>query len=171
MPPPPIGRVPILPGTTPTKTPWKPRICLTGKVNDLMLWAMTGNSSWESEHSISEKEATEEVVMPPSPKSEDPIPPIDSSSQASMEEGNVSMESNPVIIFPITAAYSSYSDIPLVDLTELQMDANLAANHLLSIKRSMDHRRQGVIWELRLLLQQNEADEAASIKKARAVHR
>ena len=39
------------------------------------------------------------------------------------------------------------------------------------MKRSMDLRRQGVIWELGLLLQQNEAEEAALIEKAKAAHR
>ena len=80
-----IGGVPILPRTPPTKTPWKPRISPAGEVNDLMLWAMAGDSSQELEHSTMEKEATEEVVMPPSPKSEDPNLPIDSSSQIGME--------------------------------------------------------------------------------------
>ena len=117
------------------------------------------------------KEATEEVVVSLSHKSEDPTLPTDSSSQASMEEGNISMESNPVNISPTAATYSSCSDSPLVDLTELQTDANLATDHLLSVKRSTDLRRQGVIWELGLLLQQNKAKEAASIEKAKAAHR
>ena len=113
---------------------------------------------------------TEELVMPLSHKSEDPTPPINSLSQVSMEEGNASMESSPVNVSPTAAAYSSHSNSPLVDLTELQMDANLATNHLLSVKRSMDLRRQGVIWELGLLLQQNKAEEATSIEKAEAAH-
>ena len=126
---PPIGRAPTLSAATPAKTPWKPRISLRGKVNDLLIQAMVGNSNWESEHSTMGKEATKEVVMPLSPKLEDLTPPIDSSSQVSMEEGNASMESNPVDISPMVAAHSSHSDSPSVDLTELQMDANLAADH------------------------------------------
>ena len=57
-----------------------------------------------------------------------------------------------------------------MDLTELQVDANLAANHMLSVKRSMDLKRQQVIWELGLLVHQNEAEEAASIEKAKVIH-
>ena len=81
------------------------------------------------------------------------------------------MESNPVNVSPAAATHSSHSNSPLVDLTELQTNASLATDHLLSIKRLTDLRRQGVIWELRLLLQQNEAEGAALIEKAKATHR
>ena len=59
-----------------------------------------------------------------------------------MEEGEASMESNPVNISPIAAVYSSHSSGPMVDLTEFQTDANLAADHMLSVKRSTDLKRQ-----------------------------
>ena len=108
--------------------------------------------------------------MSPSQKSEAPPLPVDTSSQASMEEGEASLESNPANISPITAAYSSHSASLLVDPVELQMDANLATDHMLCVKRSMDLKRQWVIWELGLLLHQNEAEEAVSIKKAKVVH-
>ena len=41
---------------------------------------------------------------------------------------------------------------------------------MLSVKRSTDLKRQQVIWELGLLLCQNEAEEAVSIEKAKVVH-
>ena len=53
---------------------------------------------------------------------------------------------------------------------ELQTDAYLATNHMLSVKRSTALKRQPVIWKLELLLCQNEAEEAASIEKAKVVH-
>ena len=84
-----------------------------------------------------------------------------------MEEGEAPLESNPVNISPIAAAYSCHSASPSVDLTELQTDTNLAADHMLSVKRSTNLKRQQVIWELGLLLCQNEAKEAVSIKKAK----
>ena len=87
-----------------------------------------------------------------------------------MEEGEASLKSNPADISPITAVYSSHSASLLADPTELQMDANLVADHMLCVKRSMDLKRQWVIWELGLLLWQNEAKEAMSIKKAKVVH-
>ena len=163
----PIGGVHTLPMTTPIKTPWKPRISLRGEVNDLLLQAMAGDSSWEFGHSAMGKEATEEVVMPLSPKLEDHALLINFLSHVSMEEGNTFKESNPVNASPTMAAHSSHINSPLVDFTELQTDANQAANHLLSVKRSTDLRRQGVIWEVRLVLQQNEAEEAALIEKAK----
>ena len=67
---------------------------------------------------------------------------MDTSSQASVEEGEASLGSNPINISSTTAAYSSHSESPMVDLMELQGDANLAANHMLSIKRSMDLQRE-----------------------------
>ena len=127
--------------TTP-KTPWKPRISLRAEVDDLLDWAMADNSSCKSEHSTAGKAATAEAVMSLSHKSEAPALPIDTSSQASVEEGEASLESNPVNVSPAAATYSSCSGSPMVDLTELQTDTNLAANHMLSVKRSTDLKRQ-----------------------------
>ena len=138
----PLGRAYAIPAATTPKTPWKPRISLMAEVDDLLKWGMADNSSHESEHSAEGKAAAAEAVMSLSHKVEVPGLPIDTSSQASVEEGEASLESNPVNIFPTMATYSSRSDCPMVDLTELQADANLAANHMLSVKRSMDLKRQ-----------------------------
>ena len=81
-----------------------------------------------------------------------------------------SLESNPVKVSPTTTAYSSHSESPMADLTELQGHANLAANHMLSIKRSTDLQRQQIMWELGLQLCQNEAKEAAADEKAKVLH-
>ena len=139
---PPLDGVHTIPAATPPKTPWKPRISLTAEVNDLLTWAMADDSSCESEHSTAGKVAAAEAVMFLSHKSKAPAPPVDTFSQASMEEGDASLESNPVNVSPIAAMYSSCSASPMVDLMELQMDANLAANHMLSVKRSTDLKRQ-----------------------------
>ena len=112
------------------------------EVNDLLKWGMLDKSSRESEHSAAEKAAAAEAVMSLYHKVEVPAPPIDTSSQASMEEGEASLESNPVNVSSTAATYSSCSGSPTVDLTELQMDANLAADHMFSVKRSMDLKRQ-----------------------------
>ena len=103
-------------------------------------------------------------------KAEVPALPIDTSSQASVEEGEASLKSNPVNVSPTMAMYGSHSGSPMVDLMELQMDANLATNHMLSVKRSMDLKRQQITWELGLQLCQNEAKEAAANEKAKALH-
>ena len=103
---------------------------------------MADNYSCKSEHSASEKAAAAEAVMSLSHKVEVQAPPIDTSSQASAKEGEASLESNPISISPTTAAYSSCSGSLMVDLMELQTDANLAADHMLSVKMSMDLKRQ-----------------------------
>ena len=166
----PLGRAHAIPAATTPKTPWKPRISLTAEVNDLLDWAMADDSSHKSEHSTLGKVAATEVVMSLSHKLEAPALPVDTSSQASMEEGEASLESNPVNFSPIVAVYSCHSASPMVDLTELPMDVNLAANHMLSVKRSMDLKRQQVNWELGLLLCQKEAKEAASNERAKVLH-
>ena len=97
--------------------------------------------SHKSEHSTMGKEAATEADMSLSHKAEVPAPPMDTSSQASVEEGEASLESNPINVSPTTATYSSHSESPMADLTELQGDANLAADHMLSIKRSTDLQR------------------------------
>ena len=68
------------------------------------------------------------------------------------------------------AAGSNSSDSPMIDLTELQVDANLATNHMLSIKRSLDLERQQAIWDFEASLCQQEAKEAVANKRAKIVH-
>ena len=138
----PLDGVHTIPAATTPKTPWKPRISLRADVNDLLNQAMADNSSCKLQHSTAGKAAAAEAVMSLSQKSEAPALPVDTSSQASMQEGEASLENNSVNVSPIAAAYSSHSGSPMVDLTELQMDANLAANHMLSVKRSTDLKRQ-----------------------------
>ena len=166
----PLGGVHSIPAATSPKTPLKPRMSIATEVDDLLTWAMADESSCKLEHSATGKAATAEAVMCPSHKSDTPPLPVNTSSQASMKEWEASLESNPVNISPITATYSSHSASPSVDPIELQMDANLAADHMLCMKRSTDLKRQWVIWELGLLLCQNEVEEAASIKRAKVAH-
>ena len=166
----PLGRVCTIPAATTPKTSWKPIISLTAEVNGLLKWGMADDSSHESEHSTMGKVAAAEAVMSLTHKVEVPAPPVDTSSQASVEEGEASLESNPVNVSPTMAMYSSCSGGPTVDLTELQMDANLATNHMLSVKRSTDLKRQQVIWELGLQLCQNKAKEAVANEKSKVLH-
>ena len=131
---------------------------------------MADDFSHESKHSASEKAAAVEAVMSLSHKVEIPALPIDTSSEASVEEGEASLESNPVNVSPIMAVYSSHSGSTMVDLMELRMDTNLATDHMLSVKRSMDLKRQQITWELGLQLHQNEAEEAVANEKAKVLH-
>ena len=58
----------------------------------------------------------------------------------------------------------------MVGLTGLQEDVNLAANYMLSVKRSSDLKRQQAIWELKVSLCQYEAEEATANEKAKIIH-
>ena len=140
------------------------------EVNDLLNQGMADDYNHESEHSAMEKEAATEADMPPPQKAEVPAPPLDTSSQASVEEVETSLESDPINIYPTMAACSSHSDSPTVDLMELQEDANLADNYMLSVKRSSDLKGQWAIWEFEALLHQQEAKEATANGKAKIIH-
>ena len=120
------------------KTLWKPRITLMAEVNNLINWGMADDYNHKAEHSaMGEEPAAGADVLPPL-KAEVPAPPLDTSSQVSVEEMETSQESNSIHVYSPMATGSNCSDSPTIDLTELQSDANLATNHMLSIKRSSD---------------------------------
>ena len=122
----PIDNIPI--------TLWKPRITLTAEVNDLINRGMADDYNHESEHSTTGEEAAAGADIFPPPKAEVSAPPLDTSSQASVEEMETSQESSPINVYSPMATGSNCNDSPTIGLTELQADANLAANHMLSIK-------------------------------------
>ena len=118
------------------KTPWKPRVTLMADVGNLLNRGMTEDYDHELEHSVMAKEPGTKVDTSPPQKAEVPIQPLDTSSQVSVAETEGSIESNPACDSPTAVAYSSCSDSPTMDLSELQANANLAVNQMLSIKRS-----------------------------------
>ena len=117
-----------------------------------------------------QKELATKVDISPPPKTEVPALPLDTSSQASVPETEASIESNPIHDSPTAVANSSHSDSPTMDLPELQADAHLAINHMLSIKRSLELKRQQAIWDFKALLHQWEAEAAAANERAKIVH-
>ena len=167
---PPLGGTPATPAVTIPKTPWKPRITLSEEVTDLLDRGMADDYNHKPEHSAMGEEAAMEADLPQPQKAEVPIPPLDTSSQASVEEVDTSLESNPINVYPPTATCSSHSAIPMVDLTELQEDSNIAANYMLSVKRSSDLKRQWAIQNFRASLCQEEAEEAAANERAKIIH-
>ena len=138
---PPLGRVHTTLAVAMPKTPWKPRITLTAEVGNLLNWGMTEDYDHEPEHSAMAKEPGTKVDTSPPQKAEVPVWPFDTSSQVSVAETEGSIESNPVCDSPIAVAYSSCRDSPTMDPPELQADAHLAVNQMLSIKRSSDLKR------------------------------
>ena len=107
--------------------------------------------------------------MSPPQKLEASLQPIDTSSQASIKEGEASLEDIPANISLIAAAYSSGSVSLPVDPSELPANANRAIDNMLHLKRSIGVKRQRAIWELGVMLYQNESQEAASIAAAKAI--
>ena len=152
---PPLGRVHTTPAVIMPKTPWKPRISLTDEVSTLLDQGMMEDYDCELEHSTTAKE---------------PAWPLETSSQGSVIEMEGSMDSNPICNSPTAVAYSSHSDSPMMDFPELQANANMVVNQMLSIKRSSDFNQQWTIQDFEALLKQWEAKEAAANERARIVH-
>ena len=74
------------------------------------------------------------IFTSPSKKPENLPWPADTSSQASIDEGEAFLEDVPSNISPIAAISRSGSISPPVDLAELQTNANKAIGELLSTK-------------------------------------
>ena len=167
---PPLGGVHTTLAVAMPKTPWKPRITLTDEVGNLLTRGMTEDYDCEPEQSTTLKEPATKAETSPPQKTEMPALLLDTSSQVSVVEMEASIESNPVCNSPTAVAYSSCSDSPTMGLPELQANAHLAVNQMLSIKRSSDLKRQWAIWDFEVLLHQREAEEATANERTKIVH-
>ena len=165
-----IGKASIIQTTNPHKSPPKPEGSMAAEVNHLLDQAIMEASSCESKHSSLEKITMAVVTTFPPQKSEVSVPTVDTSSQASFEEKEASLEDIPANISPIAAVYSSGSVSPLADPSELHTNANKAINNVLHLKRSLDIKRQRATWELGVLLHQNKSQEAASVAMAKVIY-
>ena len=137
----PIGEASIIQTTNPHKSPPNPEGSVTAEVNHLLDQAIMEVSSGKSEQSSLEKNTTEDSPQ----KSEVTVPPVNTSSQASIKEVEGSLEDIPANISPIAAIYSSGSASPLVDPSELQANANRAIDNMLHLKRSLDIEIGGIV--------------------------
>ena len=149
---PPISEASIIQATNPHKSPPKLEGSMTAEVKHLLDQMIMEASSCESKQSSLEKITTAAVTMSPPQKSEVTVPPVDTLSQASIEEAGGSLEDIPTNISLIAAVYSSRSISPLVDPSELQANANRAIDNMLYLKRSLDIKRQRATWELGMML-------------------
>ena len=152
------------------KMPWKPRVTLMAEVGELLTRGMTEDYDHEPEHSAMEKELATAADISPPPKMEVSALPLDTSSQASVPGTEASIESNPIHDSPTAVANSSCSDSPAMDLPELQANANLAINNMLSVRRSSELERQRAIWDYEASLHQWEAETAAANERAKIAH-
>ena len=161
----PLEDVPTILVTSPSKSEGS----MTTEVNNLLSQAMLEASSCESQHSSPRRPTTAVIFMSPSWKPEDLPQSADTSSQASIDEGEASLEDVLSNISTIAASSRSGSISPLVDLVEPWTNAKKALDELLSTKGSIDARRQRAVWELDMMLCQNESQVAAMIKEARVI--
>ena len=167
---PPIGEASIIQTANPCKSPPKLEGSMATEVNDLLDQAIMEASSFESKQSSLGKITTVVVIMSPPQKSEVSLQPINTSSQASVEEAEASLGDIPTNISPIATAYSSGSVSPLVDPSELWANANRPIDNLLHLKRPIAIKRQRAISELGVMLHQNEPLEATSVAAAKAIY-
>ena len=130
---------------------------MTMEVRNLLSCAVLETSSCGSAHSSPRRPTPAAVPMTPPQK---PEGPVDTSSQASAEVLEASLEGIPTSISPITAISRTRSVTPLVDELELQANGNKALEDFLSTKASIDTCRWRAMWELSIALHQSEFQAA-----------
>ena len=165
---PPLGEVSTILVASPHKSPPKSEGSMTMEVRNLLSWAMLEAFSCESKQSSPRRPTPAVVLTTPSQKLDVPLWPVDTSSQASIEEAEASLEDISTSISPIAAVSRTRSITFPMDAMELQTNANKALDDLLTTKASIDVCRQRAVWELDIAFCQNESKAAASIKEAKA---
>ena len=166
---PPLGKVSIILITSPHKPPLKSEGSMNTEVINLLSQAVLEASSSESECSSPRRPTTAVVLITPPQKPEGPFQAVDTSCQVSIKEAEASLEDIPANISPIATISRSRSVSPLMDLAELWTNANRALDDLLNTKGPIDARRQRAVWELGIILCQNESQAATSIKEAKVI--
>ena len=142
---------------------------MTTEVSNLLSQAVLEASSCGSQQSSPRRPTTAVILMSLPQKTEGLLLSTNTSSQASIDEGEASLEDILINISPIAAISGSDSTSTLMDLAELQTNANKALDDLLSTKESIDTRRQRAVWDLDMMLHQNESQAAATVKEARVL--
>ena len=116
---PPLKDIPTVLVTSPPKSPLKPEGSITTEVSNLLSQAVLGASSCESQQSPPRRLTTAVVLTSLTWRPEGLPPPADTSSQASIDEGEASLEDIPANISPIAAISRSNNTSASMDLTEL----------------------------------------------------
>ena len=166
----PIGKASIIQTTILHTSPPHPEGSITAEGNYLLDQAIMEASSCKSEQSSLEKITEAVATMSPPQKSEVMVPPVDTSSQVSIEEMEGSLEDIHANISLIATIYSIRSASPPMDPSELWANAHRAIDNMLHLKRSLDIKRQRATWELGVILHQNKSQGAASVTAAKAVY-
>ena len=164
-----IGEASIILKTTPPKSSPEPKCSMATEVDNLLTQAMADTSSCESKQSSPEKTTTVAATTSPPCRSEVTTPPANTSSQASIEEAEGSLEDVLTNISLIAAAYSSRSISPPMDPSKLLANANKSIDNMFHLKGTLNAKRQKAAWELGALVCQIEAQESASVIEAEAI--
>ena len=115
----PLEDIPTVLITSPPKSPPKSKGSMTMEVSNLISQAVLEASSCESQQSPPRR-VTTAVVLTSLPWMPEGLPlPADTSSQASIDEGEASLEDIPTNISPIAAISESNSTSTSMDLAEL----------------------------------------------------
>ena len=141
---------------------------MTMEVRNLLSQAVLETCSYGPEHSSRRRPTPVAAPTTPPQKPERPPQPVDTSSQASTEVAEASLEDIPTSISPTAAVSRTKRITPLVDELELQVNANKALEDFLSTKASIDAHRQRDVWELSVALCQSKSKAAESINEAKA---
>ena len=165
----PLDDIPTVLITSPPKSPPKPKGSMTEEVNKLLSQAVLQASSCKSQQSPPRRPATAVVAMSLPQRPEGLLPPANTSSQASIDEGEASLEDMSTNISPIAVISWSNSTSASMDLAELQTNASKALDDLLNTKGAIDAKRQRAVWDLGMMLHQNESQVATTVKEARTI--
>ena len=127
---------------------------------------MTDNYNWESEHSIAADCTTQAEASPPQGM-EEPVLPLDTSSQTSAKGMEASVERNLAETTLVAGAHGGRSDSPMQDL---QLEVHSAINSIFTAKRTSELERQSAIRDFETLLCQHEAEAVAANEEAKVAH-
>ena len=142
---------------------------MTLEGRNLLSQVMLDTPGCESENSTPKGPNPVVTLMPPPHKPKELLQSVDTSSQASAEMAEASLEGIPTSISPIAVTSRSRSVTPPADAMELWENTNKAFEELLTTKASIDACRQRAIWELGMELHWNEPQVTESIKEAKAI--
>ena len=162
----PLGEVSTILITSPHKSSPELEGSMTTEVSNLLSQAALEASSFESKHSPLREPTTSVVLLTPPQKPDGPFQAVNTSSQMSIKEAEASPRGHPPNISPISR---SRSISPPPDLAELWVNTNRSLNDLLNTKGLIDTRRWRAVWELGVILHQNESQAAASLKEAKVI--
>ena len=107
---------------------------------------------------------TTQAEASPPQGTEEPVLPLDTSSQTSVEGIEASIESNLAEATLVAATHNSQSDSLVQDL---QLEVHLAINSIFTAKRTSELERQGAIRDFKTLLHQHEAEAVPANEEAK----